>query len=263
MFVKKGKDKRGQVTIFIIVGIIVVVAAVLIYTFYPKIKTTLGIEESNPQSYIQSCVEDKLKETIELVSLQGGSVNPENYLLYLNNKLDYLCYTGEYYIPCIVQEPMLKQNIELEILKEIKPTVDDCFDSLEKSYVGKGYDVKIKEGEKNVELLPKKIVTTFNKEVTFTKGTDVQEYDEFVISVENNLYELIAIANNIIEWESIFGDVDVTNYMAYYPNLKVEKILRGSEGEIYIITDRTNGDKFQFAVRGIVWPAGYVNPIIE
>jgi len=71
--------------------------------------------------------------------------------------------------------------------------------------------------------------------------------------LNNNLYELIAIANSIIEWEATQGDADVRIYMAYYPNLKVEKNLRDDGTRIYIITDKNTGDKFQFASRSLVY----------
>lgn len=258
MFEKK--RKKGQVTIFIIIGIIIVAASILIYQFYPGIKTTLGIEESTPQGYIQSCVEDKLKETVNLISVQGGSVAPENYQLYQNEKIEYLCYTNEFYAPCVVQQPMLKQHMELEIKNEIKETADECFDLLERSYVGKGYNVELRTGNEKVELLPKRVTATFNHTFTITKGTDAQKYDSFIISADNNLYELIAIANSIIEWETNYGDAETTVYMTYYPNIKVEEILRSSGNKIYIITNRETEDKFQFSIQGQIWPAGYVNP---
>jgi hypothetical protein len=49
--------------------------------------------------------------------------------------------------------------------------------------------------------------------------------------------------------------------MNYYPNLKVEQVLRSSGNKIYILTDRKIGTKFQFAIQSQIWPAGYVNPM--
>jgi hypothetical protein len=260
MFEREGmKNKNGQVTIFIIIGIIIVAVSILIYQFYPGLKSTLGIEESTPQTYIQSCVEDKLTETVNLISLQGGSVAPENYNLYQNDKIEYLCYIDEFYFPCIVQQPMLKQHIESEIKNEIDTTVNECFDLLEESYVGKGYSVELKTGTKKIELLPQKVASTFNYTFTITKGEDIQKYNSFSVVLNNNLYELTAIANSIIEWEANYGEAETSIYMNYYPNLKVEKILRSSGNKVYILTDRETGNKFQFAIQGQIWPAGYVN----
>jgi hypothetical protein len=77
----------------------------------------------------------------------------------------------------------------------------------------------------------------------------------------NNLFELVVIENSIIDWETTYGDAEVTTYMAYYPNLKVEK-KSGSGGKVYILTDRDTGNKFEFASRSQVWPSGYTNTTI-
>ena len=265
MFEKRGleifpKNKNGQVTIFIIVGIIIVVLSVLVYTFYPEIQSNLGIQESTPQSYIQSCVEDKLRETVDLISDQGGKLIPELYSRYNGINIEYLCYTTEYYLPCIIQQPALVQNIENEIRAELHQTALDCFDSLEASYVGKGYSVEMKAGNEIARLTPNRIELIYNNTFTITKGDDVQRYDSFVANLDNNLYELALITNSIIQWESTYGDADPEMYMVYYPNIKVERILRDSGDKIYILTDRDNGNKFQFAVRSQVWPGGFVKP---
>jgi hypothetical protein len=151
---------------------------------------------------------------------------------------------------------MLKQHIESEIKNEISSDVDSCFNSLGSSYEGQGYDVNIKQGDKIVELLPNKIVSTFNYSVTLTKGNDIQKYSSFSVVLNNNLYELTGIADSIIQWENAYGDSNTQAYMTYYPNLKVEKNLRASGEKIYILTDRDTGNKFQFAIRSEAWPAG-------
>ena len=109
-----------------------------------------------------------------------------------------------------------------------------------------------------MELYPERIISNFNYSLTLTKGDDTQKYDSFVVVLNNNLYELVSIANNIIEWETLFGDAETTTYMTYYHDLKVEKNLRGSNGKIYVLTNRNTGDKFQFAIRGQIMPAGIV-----
>jgi len=256
------RNQSGQVTIFIIIGIIIVAAALLIYSFYPQIQSSLGgVQEQNPQSYIQSCVENDLKNTVNQISNQGGSFNPtDNYVLYNDIKIEFLCYTGEYYRPCIIQQPMLKEHIESEIKNVMDSKVDACFTSLKNSYEGRGYTVTLQSGVKNFELLPSRVVATLNYSLTLTKGTDVEKYNSFIISLNNNLYELSSIATSILNWESLYGDAETTTYMTYYHDLKVEKKFGADGAKIYILTNRNTGNKFQFAVRSQVWPAGYVNP---
>jgi len=256
----KEGNKRGQVTIFIILAIIIVAGALLIFSFYPQIKTTLSGEEQNPASYIQSCIEDDFKDAVNTVSIQGGSITPENFVLYDDTNIEFLCYTGEYYRPCVVQQPMLKQHIESEIKNEINDEINACFSSLRQSYERKGYTVTLKDGEKIIGLFPEKVVATLNYSLTLTKGEDIQKYDSFVVLLNNNLYELSSIANSILGYESLYGDAETTIYMTYYHNLKAEKKPGSNGAKIYILTDRDTGNKFQFAVRSQVWPAGYANP---
>ena len=247
--------KRGQVTAFIILAVIIVVFGVAIYFFYPEIETTLGFEEQNPNIFIQNCLEDKIKSSIDELSIHGGSINPSFYFTYQNENLEYLCYTSEYYQTCVVQIPFLEKHIESEIKNNIKDDADACFEDLVQSYIQKGYSVDIKKGDINVEVLPKRVVATINHSVTLTKDS-TENYKSFNVILNNNIYELIGIASSIIEWETIYGDAETTSYMNYYHDLKVEKKKQSDGTTVYILTDRNTQNKFQFASRSIAWPGG-------
>ena len=244
-------EKKGQVTIFIIIAIIIVVAGVLIYAFYPQIKSSLGGEIKNPQSFIQGCVEEEIEDAVEMVSLQGGSVEPGYPFLYIGENLEYLCYASVSMVPCVVQQPLLEQHIESEIENYINGTVGDCFDSLESNYERRGYNIEVREENFNVDLLPKQILTSFNHKVTMTKGESSETYDSFRVVLSNNLYELVAIANSIIELERTVGHAEPLIYMEQYNHIIVqEPVLGVSDGTtVYIIKDKNTGDLFQFASR--------------
>lgn len=250
------KNHKGQLTVFIIIGIVIVGFAVLVYVFYPNLKSNLGFEAQNPSAFVESCLEDAVSENVNTISLQGGSLEPENYILYDNQKIEYLCYTLEDYKTCVVQQPLLKNHIEEEINKGINAQARDCLNEMKKNYETKGYNVNIKQGDIKVELLPKRIVVRFNDSVTLTKeGSDKFESLEAIYN--NNLYELLSIATSIINWEATYGDAETTSYMNYYRDLKVEKKKQSDGSTIYILTDRNNKNKFQFASRSVVWPPGY------
>jgi len=251
-----GGSKKGQVTIFIIVAVIIVIAGILVYMFYPQIGELFGFGITNPSEYIQSCIEDKIKDTVEILSPQGGSLKPGHYILYNNEKIEYLCYTEAYYKTCVMQQPMLKNHIESEVEGEIEEEVENCFNSLEEKYRDRGYTVNLKEGEMDVELKPKKIVTTFNHTLTLTKESS-STYEKFIVILDNNLYESVSIANSILNWEATYGDAETTIYMNYYHDLKVEKKKQSEGSTIYILTERDTGNKFQFASRSVAWPPGY------
>lgn len=250
-------NKRGQVTIFIILAIVIVALGILIYMFYPQIRSTLGFQEQNPNSFIQTCLQDKLKETVDVLGPQGGLLNPEFYYTYQGDKIRYLCYTNENFETCTVQEPLLKQTIESEVKGEITSDVKECFDELESSFRSQGYEVDLNRGEFAVELLPKRVAAMFNYSLSLRRGDDVQTNEQFIVALNNNLYELVSIANSIISYEASLGDVETTTYMNYYRDLRVEKKKQSDGTTIYILTDLNTEDKFQFASRSVVLPAGY------
>jgi len=258
---KLGDNKRGQVTIFIIVAIVIIALGILIYMFYPQVKSILGFEPETPSAFIQICLEEEIENTVEKLSLQGGSINPEHYIVYDNEKIEYLCYTnknvGEVANPtCVMQQAMLKEHIESEIENDIEVEVEDCFDDLEESYKKQGYSVDLRKGGTGIELAPKRIVATFDNSLTLTKEGS-ETYGPFRVVVDNNLYELVSITNSILNWEARYGKAESTVYMNYYHDLKVEPKLQSDGTTVYILTDRNTGNKFQFASRSVAWPPGY------
>ncbi len=224
--------KKGQLTIFVIVALVIVGFAVLAYLFFPRILVGFGISSDNPNEFIQACMEKSIGDAVEKISVQGGSLNPENYILYQDNKIQYICYTQEYYTQCAMQQPLLNKIIE-----------------------NQGYNVNLKRGGTVVEMLPKKISIAFNNELTLTKDSS-RRYEKINVFLNNNLYELTSIADSIANWEARYGNAETTLYMNYYHDLKVEKLLQGDGSKIYILTERNSGDKFQFATRSVVTPPG-------
>ncbi len=249
-------NKRGQLTIFIIVAIFIVAFGAIAYFMFPQILVNFGIGTNNPEVFLQDCMEEGIENAIEKVSLQGGSLNPENSILYQDNEIEYLCYTNQYYLPCIMQQPMLKLHIESEIKTAVEEDASLCLDAMKGSFERKGYSVNLAKKDIDVELLPERISVVFDNDLTLTKGGS-QRFERLSIFFNNNLYELVGIANSILNWEAKFGDAEATAYMFYYKDLKVEKLKQSDGSTIYILTNRDSGDMFQFASRSVAWPPGF------
>jgi len=254
-------SKRSQVTIFVIIALVIVGFAVLIYVFYPKISATFGFGAQSPQADLESCIEKNFQEKVSIISSQGGSLNPKNYFLYKGDKIEYLCYTEEYYKTCVMQKPLIKNSVEAEIKNGIKDKFNECVVNLKSNFEKKGYAVSMSGGDFGIELLPKRVVINIDKQITLRKGEDVQSFggDKKKLSVvfNNNLYELTSIASSILNSEATYGDAETTIYMDFYHDLKVEKYKQTDGTKIYILTDRNDGNKFKFATRSVAWPPGY------
>lgn len=252
------EEKRGQLTIFIIVAILIVALALLIYFFYPKLRP-VGLETDNPYSYIEKCMKDTFEEKIEVISLNGGDyeVNENNGFFYRGEYIKYLCYTDQNFIRCVNQEPFLTEHVENEILVQITPEVDSCFEALVETYERKGYDVDLTRESTEVKILPDRVSTNFHSKLNLVKGSESQTYERFEIDINSNLYEMLEIVKNIVTWEINVGDSISEGYMVNNPNIKVEKRRKDNDVKLYTITDRTTEEAFRFAIRSFAYPAGF------
>jgi len=250
------KNKRGQVTLFIIVAILIIIIGAIIYFLFPGIGTNIKQDTENPEVYLQQCLQEEFESKIKNITSHGGSLKPEHYIMYEGDKIEYYCYTEEYYKTCVVQRPLIKHHVEKGILNAIDEKSKTCFDEMVNSFESKGYEVELDRKGKSVNIMPGRTILNFNHSLALTKE-DTKNYDKFSISVNNKLYEMVFIAMSIIDWETSYGDAETTVYMDYYRDIKVEKKKQSDGSTIYILTDRDKGTKFQFASRSIPWPPGY------
>jgi hypothetical protein len=243
------KNKRGQLTLFIILGIIVVVTALLIFLFRPKIISTQSFNTENPSAFIHSCLEEKIDSTLNQIYLKGGVLDADHSYLYQGEEVTYLCYTNQYYTPCQVEHPILEYTILRDLENEMRGTVEQCFEDLKSNYERKGYTVNLKEGNIGINLLLDKITFSFpNYELTATKQ-ESHTYNNFEFSKRSDLFNVLQIVNGIILDEVNEGDVDTLKYLNSFQDLKLEKKKQEDGTTVYIITNKDTQNKFQFAVR--------------
>src|SRR3989338_3113173 len=113
-------NKRGQVTIFIILGIIILAAVVLVFyltgdTLVKQSEGKVNIETKPLKNYVGDCLEKTGNDALTLIGKQGGVINPVNYRLYENDKVNYLCYASTDYSLCTNLYPDLRGTIVLEL----------------------------------------------------------------------------------------------------------------------------------------------------
>ena len=248
-------NKKGQVAVFIVIALVIVVVLVLFFVGRDRFGVVVGGEEGVDN--LKDCIGEGVDGGIEILSLQGGSIAPENYYLYDDEKVDYLCYTEEDYSNCIMQKPLLKQAIEKELEDYIKPKVQGCLNSFRISMEKKGYDVSLQGPEIRVELFPNNIQVTL-KDVDLNIVKDEKEiYSSVKVDVNSKLYELVMVASSIANWEARYGDAEIMNYMINYPSLEILKKPQDDGTKIYILTNKKFSDKFMFASRSMVIPVGF------
>jgi len=249
-------EKRGQLSIFIIVAVVIAVVGILLYFFYPNIKTFISGSD-NPQEFLQDCIEDTLNQGIEKLSKQGGYANPEGFVLYNNEKIKYLCYESRYYLPCKVQQPSIKRHFEKELSAILQSKTQECVQELKAIYEQRGYAVSILSvARAEVAIIPEKLSITINAPMTISKDT-TQTFQNFVIERKSKLFDLLILTTSFIDFESSLGNTETLLYMQYYPNLDIQKRELDGGTRVYTIGDVTTNEYFTFASRSLAWPGGY------
>jgi hypothetical protein len=251
--VKLYMKKRGQISIFVIVAIVVVGIIVLIFAF-PNLN--VFVSDVNPSSFLRECVKGEIDNNLGILSKQGGYLNPENYVMYQGNRIQYLCYTSESYLPCKVQQPLLVKHVEDELKRKIKPRAQECVQELKAKYESQGYSVRTTPGDVTVSIAPGSIIVDFLSPMSVTKESS-QTFERFAVAIDSEMYDLLSTATNIIQFESTLGDSETTVYLNYYPDLRIDKTKRNGD-TIYKLSNVVTGDEFTFASRSLVWPQGFV-----
>lgn len=255
------KSKRSQVTIFIIIGIIIVAAIIGFFLLYYKTEIRiLKPSITEPQQYIDKCVRDATYEAIDIMLPQGGYLNPGNYKLYNDTKIAYLCYTNLFYKSCVMREPMYIEHLQDEITDYITPKVETCFQTLKLELERENYKVVMEEMNLTTKLAMHSVEINMDRKVEIGKQGETRKFENFKSYLNSPLYDLAIVAQEIASQEAKFCYFEYVGFMALYPEFSIDKKQFG-EGEgaskIYFIIDRNSEKKLSVAIRSCAVPAGF------
>lgn len=254
--------KRGQITIFIILGIILISAVVLFFLFREQTTIdTTGKPDENPESFMNSCLEGKIKNAINYLSLRGGYVNNS---LNLNFKFEneppiditYLCYNQNSYLRCINQKPLFTQDLKTEIKKYISEDVENCFNEMTDGFVQKGYGVETNYRDFSVDFIPKRVIIQTDSDITLTVSGESVKEENFKITVASRYYEIVTLVQELVNEEAEFCYTENLGINLVYPEFIVDKF-RTQESIVYTVEHKESKEKFRFVVRGCVIPPGF------
>lgn len=247
--------KRGQVTIFIIVAIVIVVAVVSFFAFV-RVPDIISSPKNNPQDFIETCVQESLQEPLKLISEQGGVLDLENFIIYEGQPSEYLCYTEENNTLCVNNKPMLKNEIEGLLEDSIRGPIERCFATLRESFSGYEYIEQPTRFEVKVE--PERVAVYLVKEIEVRRGNSVQKFSSYDIFEGHPMYDFITVSTKIVNEEvscdcnSEVCSVNVVDIFRDYSNYDIELFVSGKNEKVYSIEEIISGSKFQFGVRNCI-----------
>ncbi len=253
--------KRGQLTIFIIVGILLVAFVSLFFLmragFLPQLGG--GGSQSSVNAFLNTCLESEVDGSIELILKNGGYVDSPplslNFLIGEESvRVSYLCYTRNDYEGCVNQNPVLFKSVENEIKESISQVVDDCFQEMVYSFERQGNEVDSEYSGFEVSLVPKSVNIQTDSKVTLTKSGETTVQENFKITVSTRLYEILTVVQEAINKESGSCDFNHRAYEVAYPEINIDKYSSEDSSDVYIIGHDKTNEEFIFAVRGCILP---------
>ena len=259
---ERGK-KRAQITVFVIVVIIIISATVSFFIFRKEAVIEIGGKPGeNPGTFLNTCIKDKVREGVEVISLHGGYIdNPLHKNFKFENEdyvnISYLCYTQNNYVQCINQKPALKEDLRHEIKNYIEKTVKNCFDVMETNFLQTNDDASVSNRGFEVHILPKRIIIQTDSDISLTKSGETIQYENIKVSIASRLFEILSTVQELVNQEAEFCYAESLGIAITYPEFTIEKI-KTVDTIIYSVEHEGSKEKFRFAIRTCVIPAGLV-----
>jgi len=249
-------NNRGQVTMFIIVGILIFVAILLVFYFTGRISFTED-HIQNPEAYLENCMVSSAKEAENIIFSSNGYPKLEsNYILYNKEKVPYLCTVSEFYNTCIPQEPAFFNYINNLMENKVAVDTETCLDSLVKEFEKRGYSIEVNPGNITLKIQKESIYVNFGKVMYLTKQEDTKQIGNIHSNYGTNLYNLLKLEQMIVNYESTLCEFNKMDWMKEDKDIIVSTIRTSDQTKIYTLQDRMTGKEIKFAIKTCVLPAG-------
>lgn len=180
--------KKSQVTLFVIIAIVAVTAiGVILYgrAIVEKVREAGMPEQAKlAKRAIDDCVESSSKISLGIVSLQGGYIDPENYIQ--NGILKVGCwYDNGDTSPSI-------ENIENELAELTCLAAEDCINLEEQ-----GIEAEYEKCEANVDVTDDYIKFDVNYPIVINAADESYEFKEYSTDIDVKLTKVYDVAQMI------------------------------------------------------------------
>ena len=215
-------ERRGQVTIFIIVGIVVVaILGFLLVTRSGFLDTTLSDEESDQfvslqvdpvQQHVISCVREELVKGVHLISVQGGYLDPLHFEELGGRNVGYACIDGvNEFTGVTIMANELRQYFDLP---ETKEELENCIDDFQ-NFESSGLNIDHDFQNLNVfspQITSGRISQELSYPITLKRQDSTANVDQMRFSIDSNLYEMYMLASRIVKEECTGSDFSPADY---------------------------------------------------
>jgi hypothetical protein len=257
-------SKKGQVTVFIIVAVILAAIIGVFFIFNSTNLINVGFRgEASTNAFFQSCLDERIQSAVNDLSKRGGSFGDlpvvefrfagEEY-----TNITYLCYNQGAYTPCVNQVGLLMPHMEGEIKNQVESDTRDCFDSMVENFRGQGYEVSpsSKFNDFKVILSPNFVTVQTDSELTLTRSDETTTEQNFKADYRTGFYDTLLVAQEIINQETISCYFDVHGFSLLYPRFDIKRLdIDNLLGSMYVVENTESDESFRFAIRSCIIPA--------
>ncbi len=247
--------KRGQITTFAIVGIVLVAAVLLIlylrgqFFFGPVTPETLGERLQSIDEHVTTCVQEVAPDYIKRIGLQGGHLKtPEGtYRLREDVTISYLCYNIPDENTCS-NRLLLRTDMETELENAIDQALAGCIDL---SKFGRGYELATSGKRKtNVTIGDDVVSVDVYMPVVLRKGDVKIDEDTFTTNFNYPLGRLYEVSQDIINVEATLGEFDQLSYMLAKKGQYIIEKDKPYPDKLYMLRTKDSDYLFQFFIEG-------------
>ena len=238
-------EKRGQVTTFIIVGIVLLLA--LAFIFFAKNTIIEGISgKAKVQSYLRGvmdniktetgkCVEKEARSSINILGKNGGYFEPKAYVEYYGEKISFLCANIPNDKRCL-NNMLSKTEMEERMKEYLMPRIKKCTNLAQ------------------FEPSPTKLISDYKLIYDPIERGDVKFLqNSFFKGVGVPLGDMVYVANDILNAEASVGDFSTLSYDLFSLNkyeIRRNLIPFKPFHKIYTVKENGYDYEFKFAVEG-------------
>ena len=232
-FVSFVMNKRGQVTVFIILGIVIVASAIIYFSFRDSISQKVGgfSGADNVKKFVDECLLSVSEEVVYAVGNGGGYVfGPE---FSLESGFNYQFLGDKTYFPSL-------EEIEEEISLYVTVDLISCLGSFERF---SNLEIRYGRGEVSTDILNNSVEINLYYPLSVSKGDEVVRYENFEkIVIPVRLGEMYFVMRDLIDG-GYYGEnglcvscmVDVA-----FDHRFVFDVHSHGEEEIFVLSDLEN-----------------------
>ncbi len=250
-------QKRGQVAAFVIIGIVLIIALMLVFFLrgrlreeYSKIinkQEYLNSQLGEIQNVIDKCIVKETNNAANLIGDSGGYFNPVSYVSYHGKKISILCNNIPDDKKCNAK-PLNIEDVNKRFNEYLKNKVKNCINL--NAFENQKYTLTKGQFDLVNYIQNDRILVEVNYPITLKLDEFEVKKAKFTKKLSIPLGTAIMLANEIISSEAISGEFDVMTASLLSRGMFTIRQRNSYPAKIYIIDLWDGKYKFNLAIEG-------------